>query len=93
MSNDLASEQTAFDAHLCTRNIARVQFASWYFAAVMLALLVAEAVVPVLRSSDTISVKAISGLYFCGLAWACRRGGAAAWPKQALPLLFGAGQR
>jgi signal transduction histidine kinase len=91
MSNDLASQQTAFDAHLCTRNIERVQFASWYFAAVMLALLVAEAVVPVLRSSDTILVKAISGLYFCGLAWACRTGRAATWPKQALPLLFGAG--
>jgi signal transduction histidine kinase len=91
MSHDVASEQTSFDAHLCTRNIARVQFASWYFAAVMLALLIAEAVVPVLRSSDTISVKAISGLYFCGLAWACRTGRAAAWPKQALPLLFGAG--
>ena len=86
-----SSERPWFDAHLRARNTERLQFASWYFAAVMLALVAAELVVPVLWSTVMIVVQVISALYFCGLAWVCRTERAATWPTQALPLLFGAG--
>ena len=85
-----SSERPSFDAHLRARNAERLQFASWYFAAVMLALVAAELVVPVLWSTVMIVVQVISAVYFCGLAWACRMERGATWPTQALPLLFGA---
>ena len=85
-----SSERPSFDAHLRARNAERLQFASWYFAAVMLALVAAELVVPVLWSTVMIVVQVISAVYFCGLAWACRTERGATWPTQALPLLFGA---
>ena len=86
-----SSERPSFDAHLRARNTERLQFASWYFAAVMLALVAAEVVVPVLWSTVMIVVQVISALYFCALAWVWRTERAATWPTQALPLLFGAG--
>ena len=86
-----SSERPSFDAHLRARNAERLQFASWYFAAVMLALVAAELVVPVLWSTVMIVVQVISAVYFCGLAWVCRTERVATWPTQALPLLFGAG--
>jgi signal transduction histidine kinase len=91
MPKDLADEQPSFDLHLRARNVARVQFASWYFAAVMFALIVAEVLVAVLWSADMILLKTFSALYFAGLALACRGAHAKAWPTQALPLLFGGG--
>ena len=91
MSNDWDSFQPSFDDHLRRRNAARLRFASWYFAAVMLALIVAELIVPVLHSWRMTAVQAVSGLYFCTLAWLCRGPYPARWPTQALPLLFGAG--
>jgi signal transduction histidine kinase len=91
MSKDPVSERPVFGAHLRARNAQRLRFASWYFAAVMLALIAAELIVPVLRSTDLVSVKAASALYFFGLAWVCRTGRWARWPAQALPLLFGTG--
>jgi len=90
MSKDLAREPS-FDAHLRARNAERLHFASWGFAAVMLALVVSELIVPVLWSTELIFVQTASALYFCGLAWMCRTGRAASWPTQALPLLFGTG--
>jgi signal transduction histidine kinase len=86
-----SSERPSFDAHLRARNAERLQFGSWYFAAVMLALVASELIVPVLWSMDMIAVQAVSALYFCGLAWVCRTRRAATWSTQALPLLFGAG--
>jgi signal transduction histidine kinase len=86
-----SGEWPSFEAHLRARNAERLQFASWYFAAVMLALVAAELIVPVLWSMDMIAVQMVSALYFCGLAWVCRTGRAATWSTQALPLLFGAG--
>jgi signal transduction histidine kinase len=85
-----SSERPSFDAHLRARNAERLQFASWYFAAVMLALVAAELIVPVLWSTVMIVVQVISAVYFCGLAWACRTERGATWPTQAMPLLFGA---
>ena len=85
-----SSERPSFDAHLRARNAERLQFASWYFAAVMLALVAAELVVPVLWSTVMIVVQVISAVYFCGLAWVCRTERVATWPTQAMPLLFGA---
>jgi signal transduction histidine kinase len=91
MSKDLVSERPSFDAQLRRRNAERLQFASWCFAAVMLALIVTELIVPVLRSTELIFVQMASALYFCGLARWCRADRASTWPTQALPLLFGAG--
>jgi hypothetical protein len=89
MSKDLVSERPSFDAHLRARNAERLRFASWWFAGVMLGLIVTELIVPVLRSTELIFVQIASGLYFCGLAWLCRTHRAATWPTQVLPLLFG----
>ena len=74
-----SSERPWFDTHLRARNAERLQFASRYFAAFMLALVAAELVVPVLWSTAMIVVQV------------SRTERAATWPTQALPLLFGAG--
>ncbi len=92
MSKDLVSERPSFDAHLRARNAERLRFASWCFAGVMLALIVTELIVPVLRSTELIFVQMASALYFCGLAWLCRTDRAATWPTQALPLFLEPGQ-
>ena len=89
MSKDLVSERLSFDAHLRARNAERLRFASWWFAGVMVGLIVTELIVPVLRSTELIFIQIASGLYFCGLAWLCRTRRAATWPAQVLPLLFG----
>jgi hypothetical protein len=86
-----SGERPSFDAHLRARNAQRRQFASWYFVAVMVALIGAELTVPVLWSINMIVVQTVSALYFCGLAWVCRTGRVATWSTPALPLLFGAG--
>ena len=91
MSKDSDTDQPSFDAHLRARNAERLHFASYCFAGVMLALIAAEFIVAELWSSELILVQTASGLYCCGLAWACRKGRAAAWPTPALPLLFGVG--
>jgi signal transduction histidine kinase len=82
-------ERPSFDAHLRARNAERLHFASFGFAAVMLALIVSELIVPVLWSIELIVVQAVSALYFCSLAFLCRTGRTASWPTQVPPLLFG----
>ena len=84
-------EPPSFDAHLRARNAERLHFASFGFAAVMLALIVSELIVPVLWSTELIFVQGVSALYFCALAFLCRTGRTARWPAQVLPLLFGTG--
>jgi hypothetical protein len=91
MSNDWDSDRLSFDAYLGRRNAERLQLASVYFAAVMLALIVAELAVDELRSIETIVIQIASILYFSGLAWLCRNGTAAEWRPSALQLLFGVG--
>lgn len=91
MSKDGDSVQPTFDDHLRRRNAARLRFASWYVAAIMLALIVAELIVPILHSWQMTTVQAVSGLYFCALARLCRGLYPARWPTQTLPLLFGSG--
>jgi hypothetical protein len=73
-------ERPSFDAHLRARNAERLHFASFGFAAVMLALIVSELIVPVLWSIELIVVQAVSALYFCSLAFLCRTGRVASWP-------------
>lgn len=80
-----------FAAYLLSRNVARLHFASWYFAAVMLALLIANVSLPAFRLRALAVGEIVSVLYFCGLALLCRSERTAAWPNQALPLLFGTG--
>jgi signal transduction histidine kinase len=84
-------EPPSFDAHLRARNAERLHFASFGFAAVMLALIASELIVPVLWSTELIFVQGVSALYFCALASLCRTGRTARWPTPALPLLFGTG--
>ncbi len=91
MSKGWGRDWPSFEAYLAGRNAQRLHFASWYFAAVMAALLVIDLAVPSLRSVDLALTQGASGLYFTILALACRRGGAATWPSQVLPLCFGAG--
>jgi signal transduction histidine kinase len=86
-----SGERPSLDAHLRVRNAERLQFASWYFVAVMVALIGAELTVPVLWSINMIVVQTVSALYFWGLAWVCRTGRVATWSTPTLPLLFGAG--
>jgi signal transduction histidine kinase len=91
MSKDSDKARPSFYAHLCRRNAERLHLASYYFAGVMLALVVIELFVAALWSTELVVVQIASALYFCGLAWLCRSGRAATWPAPALPLLFGAG--
>ncbi|HEX9462464.1 MAG TPA: HAMP domain-containing sensor histidine kinase [Alphaproteobacteria bacterium] len=91
MSKDWDSDRPSFDVYLKRRNAGRLHFASWYFAAVMLALLVVNLSIAGLRLRDLAVAEIASGLYFCGLAWLCRGDRTATWPTQALPLLFGTG--
>jgi signal transduction histidine kinase len=91
MSKEWDRATPSFAAHLCARNAERLQFASRCFAGVMLALIVAELIVPALWSTELILVQMASALYFCALAWLCRKSRTATWPMPALPLLFGVG--
>jgi signal transduction histidine kinase len=91
MSQDWASAHPSFDAYLRRRNAQRVQFASWYFAAIMSLLIIIEQLVPVLRSPQLAAIQAASALYCCVVAWLCRDDRTGTWPPQALSLLFGAG--
>jgi len=91
MSKDSDRGDPSFDVHLGRRNAERLQLASVYFAGVMLALIVAELIVPELRSTEISLVQLVSVLYFLGLAWLCRNGSAEIWPAPILPLLFGVG--
>jgi len=91
MSKDWDSERPSFDAHLCGRNAERLYLASCYFAGVMLALVAVEFFVAALWSTELVLFQTASALYFCGLAWLCRKARIATWPTPALPLLFGVG--
>lgn len=92
MSNAATSAPAAdFDAHLRSLNARRLRLASWYFAALVALLLVANVGLPALRLWLHAAVQAIVLAYFVGLGFACRSPAAERWPTPALPLLFGLG--
>jgi signal transduction histidine kinase len=79
-----------FDAHLSRLNARRLRSASWYFAAVVVLLLVINVTLPSLRLWQHALVQAAVVLYFAALGFVCRLPRAPQWPI-ALPLLFGLG--
>lgn len=91
MSKSWGRDWRSFEAYLAGRNAQRVQFASAYFAAVMVVLLLITVSVPGLPARELAATQVGSAVYFCGLALLCRRDWVAAWPNQVLPLLFGTG--
>lgn len=80
-----------FDAHLRALNARRLRQASWYFAALIALLLVANIALPSLRLWLHAGVQAIAVVYFVVLGFVCRSPSALGWPTAALPLLFGLG--
>lgn len=84
-----ADPSPSFDAHLSGLNARRLRSASWYFAACIGLLLVANVVLPSLQLWLHALVQAFVVLYFVGLGFVCRSPRAARWPPPALPLLFG----
>ncbi|HEX9523712.1 MAG TPA: HAMP domain-containing sensor histidine kinase [Reyranella sp.] len=86
---DGADPSPSFDAHLSHLNARRLRSASWYFAACIALLLVANVVLPSLQLWLHAFVQALVVLYFVGLGFVCRSPIVAQWPTPALPLLFG----
>ena len=79
----------SFGAHLSRLNARRLRAGSWYFALVMVVLLVANIVLPSLRLWQHALVQAVVVLYFVGLGFVCRSARATQWSPPILPLLFG----
>lgn len=82
-------EASSFDAHLSRLNARRLRSASWYLAAVIGLLLVANVVLPSLQIWQHAVVQAIAMVYFLCVGFVCRSPVVAQWPAPALPLLFG----
>lgn len=91
MSKARAEGAPGFDARLRRLNARRLGSASWYFAAVILALLAANLAVPSLRLWLHAAAQIVVALAFFALGLVCRSARAADWPTAALPLLFGLG--
>ena len=78
----------SFDTHLGHLNRRRLRAASWYFALLVLLLLVANITLPGLRLWLHAVVQVVAVIYFVGLGFVCRSVAAARWPTPVLPFLF-----
>ena len=78
----------SFDTHLGHLNRRRLRAASWYFALLVVLLLVANITLPGLRLWLHAVVQVVAVIYFVGLGFVCRSAAAARWPTPVLPLLF-----